>query len=898
VRVTAAMRTGLREQLHHPGSFVNLARTLVVKTKSAVVAWAVAWLCAAGWPCAAGAVAPPNIVFILADDLGYGDLGVTGQNARAAAGLPSFATPNIDSIAQGGMRFTQMYAGAPTCSPSRNSLLTGFHEGHTVFDRANIEQDIRGGVQDRTWGQMLQDAGYETGMYGKWHLGGFLNTVRAPHALPTQKGFEDVLTGGQRQLVYWEDNGAGSIVSKSTPHDPTYTGPGAPYAYGDDLATDRAVQFIREKTAAAQPFAAYLPLIAPHTPLNYVPPDHPYADKPWSQAHRNYAGMIHRLDQHVGQVLATLDDPNNDGDTSDSVADDTLVIFASDNGPMINDFASGYQTEFFDSNGSFSGAKFLIYEGAVRTPFMARWTGTIAAGTVNDSHVGSFADVFPTFADLVGQDAPLGIDGQSMLGVLVGGPAGERAAVQGWLQERELGPANPAGYAIRVGDWKLIQRLPTSTFPTPSFRLFNVASDPRELTNLAGSRPDLVDALKVIAEAEGFGREPFAPHPSDPVQEVKNTYFTQYKSWSPQEGSSDFFSADNWSGGTQTSGRNGDPEAQNWNTGPADNWLATLVNQSASPSQTQIEADATVLALGVAGPAAEMRVVVPAGRVLSARNGIRIEVGGVLELNGGELNTVRDVDVRAGGELQAFGTINGQQQSVAGIAEFAGLRLFEPRLTSAGAIEIGAAAPAVLDVLGEFQQDATGTIRFDLFASSGGAGVAFDQLAVQRTARLGGALEVAVAPGSWTPQLGDSFTLLSAAGGVTGIFSTSLLPSLQPGNAWSINYTANAVALQVISATVSGSADFDNSGVVDGLDFLIWQRNAGRTGATLQDGDANLDTFVDAADLLIWRNAMQGNGLPVSAPVPEPAAWSMAALAAAGLASRTRRVRDAQRVRR
>jgi arylsulfatase A-like enzyme len=772
--------------------------------------------------CVACASAPafcadrPNIVFIMADDLGLGDIGILNQNARAAQGLPSFATPNIDSIAQNGVRFNHMYAGAPNCSPSRAVLLTGFHEGHTMFDNATLDVDIRPGQQDATWGQVLQQAGYATGMFGKWHLGGVtgnLTSIRTPSALPTQKGFETAygpMTGHYRLAFHWESDGQGGMRQVAVPGEPTWTGSGAKVVYGDTMVANRAVDFIRSKAQTSQPFAAYIPFMAPHIPLDQVPKNHPYANAmqsdgtPWPQAQRDYAGMMWLLDQQVGQVLQAIDDPNNDGNTADSVANNTLVIFTSDNGALAPGTASGFNPLYFNSNLSEQGYKSMAWEGGMHTPFFARWTGTIAPGSQNNA-VASFADIMPTFAELAGQDTPLGIDGTSILSDLTGGPPSAQRDPLFFVQKYQIGAANPGGWTVRVGDWKLIKRRPSDVFPvftTTTYRLFNVANDPGELVNLSNLRPDIVAALEALGIAEGGDREPLGPAVDSPtLTENKNTYFTQYKTWAPQGGSSDFFSAANWSGGTQRE-QPATPEANNWNTGPADNWLATMSNAGPTARQVTLAADANVLALELAGPGAEMRLVVPAGRKLTARNGLRISAGGAVTLHNGELNTNRDVDIRAGGKLAAQGTINGQQALFAGIPEFANLRLFEPKVINGGELTIGDGATAgVLTILGDYQQKPSGSLRIDLFASSGGAGTAFDQLAVQRTAKLAGLLDVSVSPGTWQPQLGDMFQILTAAGGLTGTFSTTAMPPLTPGWGWDVLYSPTAVTLKVIELT-------------------------------------------------------------------------------------------------
>ncbi len=778
-----------------------------VALRCVAAAVALAALTTASVRCAAS----PNIVFILADDLGIGDTGVTNQNARAAQGLPSFATPNIDSIALNGVRFNNMYTGAGNCSPSRNVLLTGFHQRHNLFEQANLDADLRPGEQDKTWAQVLQEGGYATGMFGKWHLGG-VNTsataIRTPSAMPSAQGFTTAYGPMQfdfRMAFHWATDGSGGMVKVPTPPEPTWPGPGLPHVFGDALVANHAVDFIRANAATGQPFAAYVPFMAPHIPVDQVPQDHPYANMPdWPQVQRNYAGMMYYLDQHVGQILNAINDPNNDGDPSDSIAENTIVMFGSDNGALIYGTLNGFDTFFFRSNQDYYGYKNMTTEGGIRTPFFVQWKGTIAPGTQNNV-VGSWADILPTLAELTGQDVPLGIDGVSFASELTGAGPSERPDSYSWSMVREIGPGNPAGWTIRVGDWKLAKLQPTATIPTVTYRLFNLAVDPGETINRAGQRPDIVAALEAIGIAEGSELETYGPSPDAPsISERYNTYFTQYKNWQPQNGSQDFASAANWAGGTQRD-RPTSPEANFWNTGPAPNWLATMVNTTPVVQEVTLQANADVLALGVAGQLAEMQLNVPAGRILSARNGIRISDGGVIHVTGGELNTIREVEVRPGGRLDAHGTINGQQQVIANIPEFAGQHLFEPRVVNEGEVNVGAAADVagVLQIKGEYEQAGSGVLHFDLFGSGGVAGVDFDRLAVEDNAVLGGLLDIAIGPGGWTPQLGDRFDILTAAGGITGTFSALSTPVLTSGLGWNFIYTPTAVSLQVIQQAIT-----------------------------------------------------------------------------------------------
>lgn len=829
-----------------------------------------------GSPCLVQAVGlpGPNIVFIYADDLGIGDTGVTGQNARAAAGLPAFSTPNIDSIANSGIQFRNMFA-SPMCSPSRAAMLTGFQESHGFIDRVDLTVDIRAGQQDKTWAQSLQDVGYSTGMFGKWHVGGLNvpgNAVRTPSALPTQKGFEVAyghMQSDHRAFAHWQSNGSGGMTPIATPADPAWTGPGPARQYGDQLVASRAVDFIRSQTSS-QPFAAYIPFAAPHTPHAQVPQDHPYVNMPWPKAQRDYAGMMHYLDLHVGQVLSALDDPNNDGDSSDSLASNTIVIFTADNGVVWSDPATGFSHEFFDSNLNYKYHKLTTNDGGIRVPFFVKWPDKITPG-VNDSHLGKLTDIMPTFAELTGQSAPLGIDGRSMLSDWIGGPASERRDVLSWQVEREFGPDNPANWNVRVGDWKLQKRQPTTLFPTVTYRLFNVAQDPGENINRSVSRPDIVEALERIAYEEGFDREPLGPVPGFPhLSEIKNTYFAQYKSWAPTSGSADFFAASNWSGGTQFAAQGG-MEAHGWNTAPADNWLATMLNTTNANQTVNLDHDAKVLALELRGhEGGSMSLEVGSAVQLATRNGLRVSDGGDLRLRGGELNTVRSIEIQPNGTLRGFGTVTGQQSMVANIPELANLGLFTPKVVVDGVVSIDGGfesppAAGTLHIDGDYSQGPLGRLKLDLFSIGDEAGVDFDALTIAGSAALAGALDVSFAH-ALSPALGDAFQIITAAGGLQGTFSSLVAPQLQQGLSWAVEYSSEAAVLKVVS---QGSTD-------PNLGYLaVWKASFGINAG----GDLNGDGVTDGADFLIWqRNSQITPGNAPTVGVPEPSSFVLGVL--------------------
>ena len=342
----------------------------------------------------------PNIVFILADDLGYGDLGCYGQK--------QIATPRIDQLASEGIRFTSAYAGDAECAPSRCALMTGMHTGHARI-RANSAMPIALEPQDLTFTQILQHAGYRTALYGKWSLGG-IGTA----GYPTKKGVDDwfgYFNQLQAQNYYPE-------LLLEGEHEYMLMGNvGRSHKqYTADLFTDRAIKFLEQKHD--RPFFLNLCYTIPHSNNAVfrdtgngmeVPSDAPYSDRSWSQIEKNFAAMVTHLDSDVGKVLDALKRLDLDRNT--------IVIFTSDNGPH---GAGGHSPKFFQSAGPLRGMKFQVYEGGIRVPMIVRGPG-IAAGQVSD-YPWAFWDFMPTFAEIAGAPAPKNIDGISFAPLLYGRP--------------------------------------------------------------------------------------------------------------------------------------------------------------------------------------------------------------------------------------------------------------------------------------------------------------------------------------------------------------------------------------------------------------------------------------------------------------------------------------------
>ncbi|HEY7157318.1 MAG TPA: arylsulfatase, partial [Gemmataceae bacterium] len=385
-------------------------------SRSPLFHWTLALAACVGASSSLSAAAPPpNVVFILADDLGYGDLGCYGQKL--------IKTPNLDRLAAGGMRFTQAYAGATVCAPSRCSLMTGRHNGHAAI-RGNREIKPEGQVpmpaDTFTVAQMMKRAGYTTGLIGKWGLG-----HPGSDSTPDKMGFDYFFGYNCQRKAHeyypeylWRNNEKVMLNGQE---------------YSHDLMADESLEFVRRNKT--KPFFLYLAFTIPHAKLQ-VPDIAPYEKESWPENLKKLAAMITRMDRDVGRLMALVKELQLD--------EQTLVIFASDNGAAYND-------KVFNHSGPLRGMKRDMYEGGIRTPVIAHWPGHIKQGVVNDQ-VWAFWDVLPTLAALTGQKAPADIDGISILSVLLENKTVPHPPMYWEFHERGF------DQAARIGDWKAVRR--------------------------------------------------------------------------------------------------------------------------------------------------------------------------------------------------------------------------------------------------------------------------------------------------------------------------------------------------------------------------------------------------------------------------------------------------------
>lgn len=439
------------------------------------------------WAGAAEPPARPNFVVIMADDLGWGELGCYGQR--------KIRTPRLDRMAADGMRFTHAYSPAPVCAPTRASLLTGLHTGHApIRDNKEVQPEGQASLPAGTPSlpRLFKDAGYATGVFGKWALGapgsegepnrhgvdsffGYLCQRQAHNFYPTHlwRNAEKVELGG---------NTRGNLVGRH---------------YSHDLIFDEALRFVREHRDRS--FVLYLPVTIPHVALQ-VPddslneylgafPEEPYDGKsgylPHPTPHAAYAAMVTRLDRDVGRLLDLLGELGLD--------ERTLVIFTSDNGPT-HGRVGGADSAFFESTAGLRGLKGSLFEGGIRVPFIARWPGTIAPGGTSDLPIALY-DILPTLAQLASIPPPPEIDGLSIAPTLTG--RGDQAPRDFLFWEF---PGYGGQQALRVGSLKAI-RVNLHKDPAAPVEVYDLAADPAESRNLAAERPDFVArALRIWRE--------------------------------------------------------------------------------------------------------------------------------------------------------------------------------------------------------------------------------------------------------------------------------------------------------------------------------------------------------------------------------------------------------------
>jgi len=436
----------------------------------------------------------PNIIYILADDLGYADLSVYGQE--------KFSTPNIDMLASQGMLFTQHYAGATVCAPSRSSLMSGQHTGKTSIRSNSKAPNVEEGQppmsgETITIAEVLKDAGYVTGAFGKWGLG-----YVGSEGDPNNQGFDEFFGYNCQTVAHrfypthlWHNREKVYLEGNDWKHKETYSA---------DLIHEKALNFLVENKD--RPFFLYYPTTLPHAEL-MVPEDEtfkqqkekfgeevPYTGKGKSTGldygedlivkeyssqtnpHAAYASMVIRLDNYVGEIMAKVKELG--------IEDNTIIVFTSDNGPHAE---GGGDPAFFNSNGIFKGIKRDLYEGGIREPMIIQWPNVIKSGSTSD-HISAFWDVLPTVSDIIGVATPKESQGISFLPTLHGKQQKEHEYLYWEFYE------NNGTQAVRTGNWKGV-RLEMTNNPNAPIELYDLSTDPGEGNNIADRYPEIVKKI-------------------------------------------------------------------------------------------------------------------------------------------------------------------------------------------------------------------------------------------------------------------------------------------------------------------------------------------------------------------------------------------------------------------
>ena len=440
-----------------------------------------------------GQIRRPNIIYIMADDLGWGDLSVQGQ--------AKFETPRLDQMAAEGLRFTSHYSGSTVCAPSRAVLMTGKHTGHVAV-RGNREYKPLGQFplpkNEVTVAELLKTVGYETAVIGKWGMG-----PPGTEGAPLQQGFDHSFGYNCQRNAHFFYRDFLFRDDEKIEIDPEQ--------WTHELLTEDALSWLGERKADT-PFFLYLPYTIPHAsieaPQELIDPfigrwgeEKPFPGRHYSAQptpHAAFAAMVTQLDADVGKILDLLREKG--------LAENTLVIFTSDNGPHAE---GGADPKWFDSNGPYRGIKRDLYEGGIRVPFLAWWPGTVKPGVTD--HASAFWDFLPTACQLAGLPIPAGLDGISYAPTLLGDE--QRAHRFLYWEFHERG----ASQAVRVGKWKGV-RTQLRKNPEASLELYDLEADPGETNNLAAEHPEIVQRLMRVIHSQHIA-DPNWKFPTDPKPE-------------------------------------------------------------------------------------------------------------------------------------------------------------------------------------------------------------------------------------------------------------------------------------------------------------------------------------------------------------------------------------------
>ena len=727
----------------------------------------------------AAEAARPNILYFYVDDMGWGSIGPNAQAERKANNLPYVRTPHLDRLAAEGINFTRGY-GCHVCSPARSSQQSGFHQGHTFAD-ANNPNNAKKAMRadDILIGDVLSAAGYVTGYWGKWGYGGSKDRVDPVidniQTLPTSHGYQYVLAELHHvrahtffQPTLWSapaspgaiggielipntmaayQNNAGYPATPALQNHVDYPAIG----YCDDAYAFAALDFVREQgqgyNKSGKPFLGLLAVQIPHAPFKEITSlpdwDKAYADDPHfaglADQTRQWAAMVTRIDAHFGNILAALEDPNNDGNRSDSIADNTLVVFQSDNGGP-----GGQNNIQLDANGGLRGNKGKIQEGGIRVPLVMRWRAKIntesalKAGT-NSDRVVDVTDLLPTFCELAGAPIPLGIDGVSIAPTLLG---------TGHQRNREFIIHEASnGQSIIRGNYKLVRS------KNATLELYDLKADHAEANDIADEHPKLVKELETLLLGER-------------VTEPKG-FANTYHHWTGKDGAHtcDF---DNWSdyiyanAGITYMTDDGSPQLS---------WVARIENKGTAHNTARADADLEFLGVELRGngqSGATQSLVLGSEVKLTGRNEIRLASGGVLTVDGGTVSTLRWVDIQPAGSLKGVGSIDGI-------------------VYNNGEVVVEGDRQPGLSISADYHQSTDGVLNLFL------TGEKAPSLSIVGDATLAGELVVTTGK-DFKPTLGKSYTVLTAKR-ISGRFDNAANELVAAASRFAIRYTRSAVIL-------------------------------------------------------------------------------------------------------
>ncbi len=738
----------------------------------------------------AGPAPRPNILYLYVDDMGWGSIGPNGQEGRRLNGAPRVLTPHIDRMAARGVNFTRGY-GCTVCSPARSSQQSGFHQGHTYADRNNTNNAKKAmRADDVLMGDVLSAAGYATGYWGKWGYGASQSqnnpAIQNVQTLPSSHGYQHVLAELHHvrahtffQPTLWSF-GPGDTDMNLVPNSMRAYANNSSYseypasqsdrtypatAYCDDSYAFAALDFVRSQALSyhqtGRPFFGLLAVQVPHSPYDDIAElpkwDGAYSENALFRAltpqAKQWAAMVTRVDAHFGNILAALEDPDGDGDRSDSVADNTLVIFQSDNGGPRNNARSE-----LDTNGGLRGNKGSIWEGGIRVPLVVRWpamitaSSTLRAGTSSELVV-DVTDFLPTFCELAGVDVPVGIDGVSLAPTLTG---------TGHQRQREF-LIHEAGssHSIIRGRHKLVG---------PANLLYDLKTDPGESNDISADHPELVAELETLMLGERV-TEP---------QWFANTYHR----WTGADG-----------GGTSDPGNwsdyiyaNGGMTYQTDSGAPRISWSATMENTGLAPATARADGDLAFLGLRISGAsAAATQTLDLNSQTLTGRNEVRLAAHSAVLLDGGIIESLRWIDVREDATLTGAGTVDAALYNRGMI----------------GVTQSSVPTHRTLRIQGDYHAFA-GAILNITVAGAGTPGEDFGQLLVTGEATLAGSLAVTVEAGAELAR-DETFTVLTA-GGLHGTFANADRVVVgSDGTRFQIGYSANSVTLTVDGTTSRGT---------------------------------------------------------------------------------------------